>query len=128
MQLAVCPFCPPAVLDETLMETPDARVLWSKDRTLLIVPKVHRSTPFELTATEWAQIQQLLQDARSLIEEEPAGWNVGWNIGKVGGQEIEHVHCHLIPRYADEPYAGRGLRWWFKQPENRRPGWPAVRP
>ncbi len=24
---------------------------------------------------------------------------------------LPHAHCHLIPRYRDEPYAGRGLRW-----------------
>jgi hypothetical protein len=26
----------------------------------------------------------------------------------------------MIPRFADEPFAGRGIRWWFKQPENTR--------
>jgi hypothetical protein len=27
---------------------------------------------------------------------------------------------HVIPRYADEPLAGRGIRHWLKQENNRR--------
>jgi hypothetical protein len=45
----------------------------------------------------------------------------GWNVGSVGSQEVEHVYRQRIPYYADEPYARRGVRWWFKQSENRRP-------
>ena len=50
----------------------------------------------------------------------PDGYNIGWNVGKVAGQEVAHAHMHIIPRYSDEPYAGRGIRSWFKQPENIR--------
>lgn len=39
-------------------------------------------------------------------------------MGQVGGQSVSHAHCHLVPRYREERYAGKGLRWWFKQPEN----------
>lgn len=52
---------------------------------------------------------------------QPDGWNVGWNVGPVGGQIMDHAHCHLVPRYRDERYAGKGLRWWLKQPENALP-------
>jgi histidine triad (HIT) family protein len=27
---------------------------------------------------------------------------------------------HVIPRFADEPLAGRGIRYWLKQDANRR--------
>jgi diadenosine tetraphosphate (Ap4A) HIT family hydrolase len=30
------------------------------------------------------------------------------------------VHLHVIPRFADEPLAGKGIRHWIKQPANRR--------
>jgi len=43
---------------------------------------------------------------------------VGWNVGKVGEQEVSHAYLHVLPRYADELYAGRGIRYWIKQPEN----------
>jgi diadenosine tetraphosphate (Ap4A) HIT family hydrolase len=62
-------------------------------------------------------------ELKKRIESEHAadGWNVGWNVMPVGGQSIPHAHCHLIPRYADEPYTGRGIRWWFKSEANKRP-------
>ena len=50
----------------------------------------------------------------------PDGYNLGWNVGKTAGQEVAHAHFHIIPRYSDEPYAGKGLRYWFKQKENLR--------
>jgi hypothetical protein len=53
---------------------------------------------------------------------QPDGWNIGWNVEEVGGQDVMHAHCHLVPRYGDEAYAGRGMRWWLKQPENARFG------
>jgi histidine triad (HIT) family protein len=49
----------------------------------------------------------------------PDGYNVGWNCGAVGGQIAMHAHLHVIPRFRQEPYAGRGIRYWLKQPENR---------
>ena len=51
---------------------------------------------------------------------EPQGYNVGWNCGPVGGQEIFHAHLHVIPRYQDEPLAGKGIRYWLKQEINVR--------
>jgi hypothetical protein len=27
----------------------------------------------------------------------------------------------VLLRFADEPRAGYGIRWWLRQPENRRP-------
>jgi len=53
----------------------------------------------------------------------PDGYNLGWNVGKVAGQEVEYAHLHIIPRYKDEPYAGKGIRYWLKQNENIRPGY-----
>jgi len=37
----------------------------------------------------------------------------------VGGQIAMHAHMHVIPRFRQEPYAGRGIRYWLKQPANR---------
>src|SRR3990167_361032 len=32
----------------------------------------------------------------------PDGFTIGINNGKAAGQEIEHLHIHLIPRWADD--------------------------
>jgi diadenosine tetraphosphate (Ap4A) HIT family hydrolase len=90
----------------------------------MIVPRAHRETVFDLTPEEWAESYELLQRARAMLDRQcqPDGYNVGWNSGAVGGQEVFHAHLHVIPRFADEPLAGRGIRYAIKQPENRRPG------
>jgi len=31
------------------------------------------------------------------------------------------AHLHVIPTFADEPYAGNGIRHWLKSEANRRP-------
>jgi histidine triad (HIT) family protein len=89
----------------------------------MIIPKEHRVTPFDLSDEEWAATKELMSKAKFYIDEKynPDGYNVGWNCGDVGGQHVFHSHLHIIPRYADEPLAGHGIRYWFKQENNRRP-------
>ncbi len=89
----------------------------------LIVTKEIRETVFDLTPDEWTATFELLQEARLHLDKafRPDGYNVGWNVRPVGGQSIPHVHLHVIPRFSDEPLAGRGIRHHLKQPENKRP-------
>ena len=97
-----------------------------KNNTLVgsyvIIPKSEVSSPFELSNKEWEDTKSLLLELKEYIDQQykPDGYNVGWNVGKVAGQEVKHAHLHVIPRYNDEPYAGKGIRFWFKQPENKR--------
>lgn len=90
----------------------------------VIVPKAHRPTPFDLTEDEWRDSHTLLRLARVYLEThyKPDGYTLGWNVGIVSNQEIPHAHFHIIPRYADEPHAGKGIRYWLKQNDNRRAG------
>jgi diadenosine tetraphosphate (Ap4A) HIT family hydrolase len=89
----------------------------------VIVPKAHRPTVFDLSAAEIAATFELLHDARPVIDERyrPDGYTIGWNCYAASGQAVPHAHLHVVLRFADEPKAGQGLRWWLKQPENRRP-------
>ena len=97
-----------------------------KNNTLLgsyvIIPKSQVGSPFELSEKEWADSKALMSELKKYLDEKykPDGYNIGWNVGKAAGQEVAHAHMHIIPRYNDEPFAGRGLRYWFKQPENVR--------
>lgn len=89
----------------------------------LIVTKAARETVFDLTPEEWAATYDLLQKVKAYLDRtmRPDGYNVGWNVGPVGDQEIPYVHLHIIPRFADEPLVGRGIRYHLKQPANQRP-------
>jgi len=89
----------------------------------LIIPKNHVETAFELSPQEWTATKELMDQAKTILDETyaPDGYSVGWNVYPIGGQHIPHAHLHIIPRFEDEPYAGRGIRYWIKQKENKRP-------
>ena len=87
----------------------------------VIVPKRHRKTVFDLSEDEWNATFDLLKEVKVYIDNKykPQGYNIGWNVNEVGGQEIFHAHLHVIPRYEDEPMSGKGIRYWIKQPQNK---------
>ena len=89
----------------------------------MIIPKAHKVTVFDLSPEEWEATRQLTEEAKRYIDAKynPDGYNLGWNAGAAAGQTVFHAHLHIIPRYADEPYAGRGIRSWIKQKDNTRP-------
>jgi diadenosine tetraphosphate (Ap4A) HIT family hydrolase len=88
----------------------------------IIVPRAHRETVFDLSREEFDATFSLLSPIRERLDRElrPHGYNLGWNCGTTAGQELFHCHLHVIPRFDDEPYAGRGIRYWLKQDANRR--------
>jgi diadenosine tetraphosphate (Ap4A) HIT family hydrolase len=123
-----CPFCKPTN-DQTqkIVLTNDYCLFLQVPQDVLagsgiIIPRAHRETVFDLTPEEWNATYELLRKVKALLDEEyhPDGYNVGWNVGHAGGQEVRHAHLHVIPRFKDEPLAGKGIRYWIKQPENRR--------
>ena len=87
----------------------------------VIIPVRHAETVFDLTPAEVGATFVLLEQVKAWMDERyrPDGYNVGWNCGTVGGQIAMHAHMHVIPRFRQEPYAGRGIRYWLKQPANR---------
>lgn len=122
-----CPLCPPNLSgDQMVLESVHSVFIQEPQPILigsgLIVPRAHRQSVFELTPAEWHDTWVLLEQVKHLIDAQyrPDGYNLGWNNGAVAGQEIFHAHLHVLPRYRDEPYAGRGIRYWLKQPANRR--------
>jgi diadenosine tetraphosphate (Ap4A) HIT family hydrolase len=92
----------------------------------IIIPRAHRRDVFDLSQQEWADTLQLLGRVKATIDRDlaPDGYNIGCNCGVCAGQEVFHAHMHVIPRFADEPLAGRGIRYWLRQDANRRT--PAV--
>ena len=123
-----CPFCPPRVEETNIVIESELSLFIQMPHPVLIgsgiiVPKAHREQAFDLTAEEWQDTYTMLADVKALLDREhhPQGYSVGWNCGEVGGQTVFHAHLHVIPRFEDEPYAGRGIRSWIKLDENKRP-------
>jgi histidine triad (HIT) family protein len=125
--VAGCPHCDPEQTSQAMAGTALCFAVWASyeppEGGVLICPRAHRETVFDLTADEWEETQVLLTRVRTEIDARvaPDGYNVGWNVLPVGGQRVDHAHLHIVPRWSDEPHAGKGIRWWIKQPENRRP-------
>lgn len=122
-----CPFCHlDSAEGQIILENEHCLFLQAPQEVLIgsgiILPKAHRETVFDLTEEEWASTFSLLQRVKALLDAQyaPQGYNIGWNNGSVAGQEVFHAHLHVIPRYAEEPLAGKGIRYWLKQPENKR--------
>jgi histidine triad (HIT) family protein len=87
----------------------------------IIIPIQHRETVFDLTEEEILATFRLLTRVKQWMDGRfsPDGYNVGWNCGQVGGQEIFHAHMHVMPRFHQEPFAGKGIRSLLKSDANR---------
>jgi histidine triad (HIT) family protein len=86
----------------------------------VIVPINHRITVFDLTEEELLATFRLLNAVKAWMDQQfhPSGYNIGWNNGRTAGQEIPHAHMHVIPRFSQEPLAGKGIRALLKSDEN----------
>lgn len=89
----------------------------------LLVPRRHEPGYFALEPDEQRALWSLAAEVRSRLEREhqPAGYNVGVNVGEAGGQTVPHVHLHVIPRYEGDVEDPRGgvrhvipgrAAWW----------------
>lgn len=95
----------------------------SINNAVMAITKRHIKTPFEMNGDEWTALKELLTKMKHLVDEKETaqGYNLGWNVQKTAGQNVPHAHLHLLARYDDEPLAGKGIRYAFKQIENQRP-------
>ncbi len=111
-----CPFCNP-IPGRVILENELAYALWdvnpvSRGHTL-IIPFRHVPSFFDTTPEERAAIMEIVVAHRSRLDTRynPAGYNLGVNVGQAAGQLIMHVHFHLIPRYTGDSHGqGSGLR------------------
>lgn len=114
---ADCPFC----------NLPRERLIYSDEMAnifadgypvspghLLITPRCHYPTLFDVPAEEQRHLLSLINQAKDLIGQfhSPDGYNVGINNGAAAGQTVPHVHIHVIPRYDGDVEDPRGgVRW-----------------
>jgi len=108
-----CPFCMPD--REVIREAQHCFAIYDlypvNPGHVLVISRRHVANYFDLEEGEVAGLWKLVAEMRSFLEKEfqPDGFNVGFNIGATAGQTIDHVHIHVIPRYAgdmDDPTGG----------------------
>ena len=75
----------------------------------LLIPKKHYATvgeaPAEVSAglaSKWQKLSQAI-----LTSVGSSGFNIHINNGSEAGQDVFHLHCHIIPRFA-----GDGFTHW----------------
>lgn len=108
-----CQFCNPH-MEKIVMKNDLCYAMWDQfpvnNGHLLIIPFRHTENYFTLTFDEKSAILMIIDKSKEIIDKKfkPAGYNIGFNVGKAAGQTIMHCHCHLIPRYLGDVSEPRG--------------------
>jgi histidine triad (HIT) family protein len=74
----------------------------------LVIPKAHAERLDLLEERHLAPLFSGVKRVMLLLEKalRPEGLNIGWNHGWAAGQRVNHLHVHVIPRYAGDGGAG----------------------
>ena len=70
----------------------------------LVIPRQHYPTLAEMPAEEVGKLFRVAAVVGAKVQAAmaAAGFNLGVNNGAAAGQEIFHVHVHVIPRYPND--------------------------
>jgi ATP adenylyltransferase len=69
---------------------------------LMVAPYRHVASPEELTGEELHEHYEIVRQSIEVLRRvfNPAGFNIGMNLGKVAGAGIDdHIHTHIVPRW-----------------------------
>jgi len=72
---------------------------------LLIIPKKHIISVNHLKSEDKELVGELVLTAQKIAREQgvaKTGYKLVFNVGKGGGQEIEHLHLHLLAGWKSE--------------------------
>ena len=71
---------------------------------LMVVPKRHCLDLEQLDDNELKELFDLLKASTQVLKTNlrPHGFNIGMNIGKVGGAGEDHLHLHIVPRWTGD--------------------------
>ncbi len=108
-----CPFCSPQA-DRVFHKEELILGLWDMYPVspwhALVVTRRHINDWFAASFEEQLALLEGIKIARNVIlaKAEPAGFNIGVNVGEVAGQTVPHLHVHVIPRYEGDVSDPRG--------------------
>jgi len=97
---------------------------------LMVVPFVHHSTFEELDAETRAEMMELTTQSMRVLRKvyQPQAFNIGANIGEAAGAGItEHVHIHIVPRWAGDTSFMSTLAGTRVLPEALKETWKRVK-
>lgn len=72
---------------------------------LMVAPFRHEGEFGSLDAEEALEIHRLAATGMGALVDSmhPQGFNLGWNIGRIAGAGVvDHVHLHVVPRWAGD--------------------------
>jgi ATP adenylyltransferase len=72
---------------------------------VMVAPYRHAGDFAELSADEAVEIHRLAGQAMGALAQTfaPQGYNAGWNLGRIAGAGVvDHVHLHVVPRWAGD--------------------------
>ncbi len=77
---------------------------------LLIIPKVHVEKFQDVKPEMMSEMTGFIQEVAKIMELDKSGYRLVTNNGKDGGQEVPHLHFHLL--------GGTRLKWTHLHDEN----------
>ena len=72
---------------------------------LMVAPARHEGEFGALDREEAAEVHALASAGLGALAEtmSPQGFNLGWNLGRIAGAGVvDHVHMHVVPRWAGD--------------------------
>jgi ATP adenylyltransferase len=72
---------------------------------VMIAPYRHEGEFGDLSSDEALEVHRLASGALAALAEtmRPQGFNLGWNLGRIAGAGVvDHVHLHVVPRWAGD--------------------------
>ena len=72
---------------------------------LMVAPNRHVGEFGELTDDEAVEVHRLAHHGIGALGQvyAPQGYNLGWNLGRIAGAGVvDHVHLHVVPRWAGD--------------------------
>jgi ATP adenylyltransferase len=72
---------------------------------VMVAPSRHVGEFDDLTDDEALELHRLAGQGMGALSQiyQPQGYNLGWNLGRIAGAGVvDHVHLHLVPRWAGD--------------------------
>ena len=75
----------------------------------LVIPKEHYETMLDMDSVDFSELMDITHKvAKGVMKSvKPDGYNIIINNHSASGQEVPHIHVHIIPRHSNDPFKGR---------------------